>query len=408
MERPNLGKPVSPAMLNNLPDASVALPKNSSYPKVASAVLSTPRQLAPSVGNVAKGVTIMGEAKRGAENFVFGQITVNEQGESIVDDFGWWPESDLLESGDVIPIGKFNVFVGMITTRSASDGDYESVSGAATIVQSDGEESVGTAEADGVLNTLEERLDDPAGIPGDAVERAGSESILPLFEGRFGYDVEEEDDEEQESSPSPVRRVAVYTAPSSSMQPSPSAVVPPAFTPGQQQLPPILELAEQRVDGEPASVSEESEGTARYRNSFGFLHNRAQGEERSNIAAAPALFNNGLVLDPSALTRLVTPENAAVRAMELDTARRALEQMRRDAEAERQEIEARKKQIEEEENRLNEATRAHRRRHQSRLGLGENIANPEFPFRGEESFSFEDNRALFQVARGTLPLLNRI
>ena len=89
MERPNLGKPVSPAMLNNLPDASVALPKNSSYPKVASAVLSTPRQLAPSVGIAAKGVSIMGEARRGAENFVFGQITVNAQGESIVDDSGW-------------------------------------------------------------------------------------------------------------------------------------------------------------------------------------------------------------------------------------------------------------------------------------------------------------------------------
>ena len=77
MERPNLGKPVSPAMLNNLPDASVALPKNPSYPKVASAVLSTPRQLAPSVGIASKGVTIMGEAMQGVENFVFGEITLN-------------------------------------------------------------------------------------------------------------------------------------------------------------------------------------------------------------------------------------------------------------------------------------------------------------------------------------------
>ena len=198
MERPNLGKPLSPAMLNKHPDTRVALPKSLSYPQVASAVFSTPRQLAPSVGIASKGVTIMGEARQGVENFVFGQITTNEQGELIVDDFGWGPESDLLESGDVIPIGKFNVFVGMITTRSASDGDYESVSRAATIVQSDGEESVGTAEVEKVLNTLEERLDDPAEIPGDAVEQAGSESILPLFEGRFGYDVEEEDDEEQE------------------------------------------------------------------------------------------------------------------------------------------------------------------------------------------------------------------
>ena len=170
MERPNLGKPFVPAVLNNLPDTRVALPINSSYTKVASTVLSTPRQLAPSVGIASKGVTIMGEAKRGAENFVFGQITVNAQGESIVDDFGWGPESDQLESGDVIPIGKFNVFVGMIATRSASDGDFESVSGAATIVQSDGEESVGTAEVELPMGPHEERSGDPAQIPGDVME----------------------------------------------------------------------------------------------------------------------------------------------------------------------------------------------------------------------------------------------
>ena len=79
------------------------------------------------------------------------------------------------------------------------------------------------------------------------------------------------------------------------------------------------------------SVSEESENTARYRNSFGFLNNRAQGEERNNATGARAMFNNGLVLNPTALTRIITPENAAARAIELDTARRALEQMRREA-----------------------------------------------------------------------------
>ena len=62
MERPNLGKPFVPAVLNNLPDARVALPKNSSYPKVASTVLSTPRQLAPTVGPASKCVLIKGEA----------------------------------------------------------------------------------------------------------------------------------------------------------------------------------------------------------------------------------------------------------------------------------------------------------------------------------------------------------
>ena len=135
------------------------------------------------------------------------------------------------------------------------------------------------------------------------------------------------------------------------------------------------------MDGDPASVTDESEDTARFRNSFGFLNNRAQGEERNNTASAPALFNNGLVIDPTALTRLVTPENAAVRAMELDTARWALEQMRRDTMVEKQQMAARQRQIEEQENRLNDMTRVHQRRHQSRLAPGENTINPAVLFR---------------------------
>ena len=147
MERPNLGKSFVLAKLNQLPDTSFALPNNSSYPMVTSAV-TTPRQLAPTVGPASKGVIIMGEAMQGIKNFVFGEVTINSHGEPIVDDSGWGPESDLLESGDIIPIGKINVFVGMVhAIRSASDEDCESVSGAATLVQSDGEESVGTAEA---------------------------------------------------------------------------------------------------------------------------------------------------------------------------------------------------------------------------------------------------------------------
>ena len=55
-----------------------------------------------------------------------------------------------------------------------------------------------------------------------------------------------------------------------------------------------------------------------------------------------------------------------------------------DAEAERQEIEARKRQIEDKENRFSEMTRAHRRRHQSRLAPGENAINPAVLFRTPE------------------------
>ena len=63
------------------------------------------------------------------------------------------------------------------------------------MVQSDGKESVGMAEDELPLGVREERSGNPAPIPGDVVDYADSESILPLFEGRFGYGVEEEDEE---------------------------------------------------------------------------------------------------------------------------------------------------------------------------------------------------------------------
>ena len=109
------------------------------------------------------------------------------------------------------------------------------MSGAATLVQSDGEESVGTAEHELPMVTHEERSGKPAWIPGDVVEHEEeSESILPLFEGRYGYDAEEED-EEPEYSAGPVRRMAVYTAPSINVGASPSTVVPPVSNPADQQ-----------------------------------------------------------------------------------------------------------------------------------------------------------------------------
>ena len=146
MERPNQGKSFVPSVQNPLPDTSFAWPPTQSHPMVTFAV-TTPRHLAPTVGPAAKSVIIKGAALEGMKNLVVGRIIINMEGEPIVDDSGWGPESDLLESGEVIPIGKINVFVGLIhATRSASDEEYESVSGAATLVQSDGEESVGTPE----------------------------------------------------------------------------------------------------------------------------------------------------------------------------------------------------------------------------------------------------------------------
>ena len=52
------------------------------------------------------------------------------------------------------------------------------------------------------------------------------------------------------------------------------------------------------------------------------------------------------------LATVITPENAAEHARDLDVARRALEQQRRDVEAQRQGIAARQRQLEELEGRI--------------------------------------------------------
>ena len=88
MERLSLGKSRVSIERDNLLCTRVAMSPNLSYPLVTSAV-TIPRQLAPTMGPASKGVCITGEARRGMQNLVIGQVTINLQGESIVDDFGW-------------------------------------------------------------------------------------------------------------------------------------------------------------------------------------------------------------------------------------------------------------------------------------------------------------------------------
>ena len=76
----------------------VTLPPISSYPLVTP-VVTKPRQLAPTVGLVSKGVTITGEAQRNMQHLAIGRVLINLQGEQIMDDSGWSPELDLVETG---------------------------------------------------------------------------------------------------------------------------------------------------------------------------------------------------------------------------------------------------------------------------------------------------------------------
>ena len=132
MERLNQDTSFSPTELNNLLNAMSTLPPISSYAMVTPA-MTKPRQLAPTVGRVSKGVTIMGEAQRGMQHLANCQVLINLQGEQIVDDSGWSPELDSLETGSIVPIGRINVFVGMVGTSSPALPYSDSVSEAGTM-----------------------------------------------------------------------------------------------------------------------------------------------------------------------------------------------------------------------------------------------------------------------------------
>ena len=97
--------------------------------------------------------------------------------------------------------GKINVFVGMVSTSGIRSNSAESVSEPTFVVESDGEESVSTSE---VGITVESEKPE---MLQDSDYDADSESILPLFEDRLGYGIEEEDYEE---SPVRARVVGVY------------------------------------------------------------------------------------------------------------------------------------------------------------------------------------------------------
>ena len=64
---------------------------------------------------------------------------------------------DEVEEGYELIFGKINVFVGMVGTTGNRDEELESVSEATAIVESVGEESVGTSQV-GIVAEPEEQL----------------------------------------------------------------------------------------------------------------------------------------------------------------------------------------------------------------------------------------------------------
>ena len=95
-----------------------------------------------------------------------------------------------VEEGYQLIFGKINVFVGMVNVSGNRVNGLDSVSEATSVIESDGEESVGTSQVGIVAEQEEsEMLPEPDSEPD---YDADSESILPLFEDRLGYGIEEE------------------------------------------------------------------------------------------------------------------------------------------------------------------------------------------------------------------------
>ena len=130
------------------------------------------------------------------EKLAIGRVYTNQYGEMEIDDDGWRLEMDEVEEVYQFIFVKINVFVGMVNTSGNRVNEFDSVSEATAVIESNGEVSVGTSEVgiiakqeDLQITTKElETLSDP-GLKPDY--DADSESILPLFEDRLGYGLEE-------------------------------------------------------------------------------------------------------------------------------------------------------------------------------------------------------------------------
>ena len=174
--------------------------------------VTTPRQLAPTVGPMMKGVEIVGAARRAMEKLAIGRVYTDEHGETEIDDSGWTSEMQEVDEGYQFVFGGINVFVGMVSTSGIRSNSAESVSDPTVVIESHGEESIGTSKVDIIAEPEEEqnRAEKPRMLqdPSSNIDYdADSESILPLFEDRLGYGIEEEDYTE---SPVRARVVGFY------------------------------------------------------------------------------------------------------------------------------------------------------------------------------------------------------
>ena len=320
----------------------------------------TPRQLAPTVGPAHDGVVFLEGALPGIEKLAIGRMTKSRRGKLYIDDAGWGPETDSIESGFRVPFGKIHVFIGFIGesvqepetaavpvesgirvshgkvsafvgfiggTVQEPETAADSVSGGATLVYSDGESSVGENDRD------------------------ETESILPLFDEKLGGC---SDGEEYPASYGPPRHAAVYMAGN------------------QNQSQPRYDGQGNLITAPPNPSSSQNQVT-----NAGEGATAAAGGAGSEIPGSQALAATAAAL-AALLADPVTPENADARKAEIEKCREQLAQVRQNIEAENARLATAQKNVLQEAQRLEnegvhlefrqgELSTVQQRRYQSRL-----------------------------------------
>ena len=156
-EGPNLGKSLFLGESNNSYVLQSSMAPELIFHK-EELTMTTPRQLAPTVGPMMKGVEIMGAARRALEKLAIGRVYTDEHGETEIDDSGWTSEMNEVDEGYQLVFGGINVFVGMVSTSGIRSNSAESVSEPTVVIESDGEESVGTDRKSTRLNSSHRSL----------------------------------------------------------------------------------------------------------------------------------------------------------------------------------------------------------------------------------------------------------
>ena len=76
--------------------------------------MTTPRQLAPTVGLAHGGFEFLKGSFEGLKGYAVGRMTKSRCGKIYIDDEGWGPDAGSIEYGYRVPFGGIHVFIGKI------------------------------------------------------------------------------------------------------------------------------------------------------------------------------------------------------------------------------------------------------------------------------------------------------